>query len=108
MDLEIQNLANLSYDRDLAKKNLKEKQQGRLLLAHEGGLWLCDNNLICLLLSYKHLDQIVLLDSNDIPRKVEPNKLLELVQLRHQEVLNDWLIEYQNLSKIRTVKNVLS
>lgn len=105
--MDIQDLANKSYDRALAQKNLEEKQFGRMLLAHANGIWLCDSTLISLLLSYKDSSEIVLLDSNKIPRKIIPAELLKLVQQRHQEVLNDWLLEYNNLSKIRTIKHVL-
>lgn len=105
--MDIQELAQKSYDRTLAQKNLIEKQSSRMLLAYANGMWLCDPNLICLLSSYKDRDEIILLDSNNIPRKVNPTEFLSLVQKRHQEVLNDWFIEYNNLIKIRTVKHVL-
>jgi hypothetical protein len=105
--MDIQNLSKKSYDRVLAQKILEEKQLARMLLAHANGMWICDANLICLLQSYKHLDEIILLDSNKIPRKINPSELMQLVQTRHQEVLNDWLIEYNNLIKIRTIKHVL-
>lgn len=105
--MDIAELAKKSYDRTLAQKKLEEKQQSRLLLAHDNGIWICDANLICLLTSYKHLENVVLLDSNKIPRQVHVATLLKLVQEKHQEVLNDWLVEYANLSKIRTMKHVL-
>lgn len=105
--MDIQDLANKSYDRALAQKNLEEKQMSRMPLAYASGIWLCNTALICLLHSYKHLNEVILLDSNHIPRKINPNELLSLVQARHQEVLNDWLIEYNELIKIRTVRHVL-
>ena len=105
--MDVKELSKLSYDRVLAQKQLEEKQQSRLTITHDNGIWICDANLICLLHSYKHLDYIVLLDSYKIPRKVHVLTLLKLVQERHQEVLNDWLVEYANLVKIRTMKHVL-
>lgn len=105
--MDIKELAKLSYDRALAQKQLQEKQQSRLLLAHDGGMWLCDANLICLLHSYNHLNYAVFLDSNNIPRNIHVKTLLKLVQERHQEVLNDWLVNYANLAKIRTLRHVL-
>jgi hypothetical protein len=107
LSMDIQDLSTKSYDRALAQKNLEEKQLGRMLLAHANGIWICDPNLISLLMSYKNYNEIILLDANKIPRKVSPTELLELVQTRHQEVLNDWFIEYNNLIKIRTIKHVL-
>ena len=105
--MDIQELSKKSYDRVLAQKNLEEKQMGRLLLPFANGLWICDTNLITLLHTYKDDDSVVLLDSYKIPRRVNPNELLSLVKKRHQEVMNDWLIEYNKLSQIRTAKHVL-
>jgi hypothetical protein len=104
--MDIHELAKKSYDRALAQKNLEEKQLSRMTIAHANGIWICNAELICLLHSYKNLKEIILLDSNKIPRKVDPEKLLELVQKRHQEILNDWLNEYTALTKIRTVNHV--
>lgn len=106
--MDIQDLAQKSYDRALAQKTLEEKQAGRLTVAYSNGIWICDATLICLLYSYQTYEQeIVLLDSNKIPRKINPKELLKIAQQRHQEVLNDWLIEYNNLAKIRTIRHVL-
>ena len=105
--MDIQELAQKSYDRVLAQKNLEEKQLSRLIVTYANGMWVCDTNLICLLYSFSDLEEVVLLDSNKIPRKVNRNELLNIVQKRHQEVLNDWLIEYNNLAKIRTIRHVL-
>lgn len=106
--MDIQDLAQKSYDRALAQKKLEEKQVGRLVVTYANGVWICDTSLICLLQSYQtHRDEIVLLDSNKIPRKVNPTDMLKVVQQRHQEVLNDWLVEYNALAKIRTLRHVL-
>jgi hypothetical protein len=105
--MDIQELSKLSYDRVLAQKNLEERQIGRLTVAYSNGVWICNESLICLLQSYQNIEEVVLLDSNKIPRKVKPTEFLKIVQQRHQEVLNDWLIEYNSLSKIRTIRHVL-
>ena len=95
-----------SYDRALAKKNLQESISARLMLAHAGGLWSCDVTLIAMLQSYVDEPKIVIPDAQSIPHEINPRTLLELVKQRHQEVMNDWLIEYRNLAKIRTAKHV--
>lgn len=105
--MDIQDLAKKSYDRALTQKRLEETQMSRLSLAFSNGIWYCDANLICLLESYRDQTEIVILDSYNIPRKVNPTELLTEVKKRHQEVLNDWLIEYNKLAKIRTIKHVL-
>ena len=106
--MDIQELSKKSYDRAVAQKNLEEKQLGRLTVAYANGVWICNESLICLLQSYQdYSNEIVLLDSNKIPRKVNPKEFLKIAQQRHQEVLNDWLNEYNLLAKIRTVRHVL-
>lgn len=106
--MDIQDLVKKSYDRALAQKNLEEKQLSRLVITYASGIWVCDANLICLLQSFRnHDNEVIILDSNKIPRKINPIELLRLVQQRHQEILNDWLIEYNNLAKIRSITHVL-
>lgn len=105
--MDIHELAKKAYDRAVAQKNLEEKQLGRMSLTHANGIWLCNAELICLLQSYQNRKEIVLIDSYNIPRKINPTELLELAQKRHQEVLNDWLIEYAELAKIRTARNAV-
>lgn len=105
--VDINALAKLSYDRKLAQKNLEEKQSARLLLAYAGGLWQVNPILIAMLSTYQDQTEIILLDSNNIPRKVDPKELLALAKQRHQEVLNDWHIAYNELAQIRTINHVL-
>lgn len=86
--MDIQDLAQKSYDRALAQKNLEEKQFVRLTLTHANGIWICDATLICLLQSYQnHSDEIVLLDSNKIPRKINPKDMLKIVQQDRKSVV---------------------
>lgn len=106
--MDIQDLSTKSYDRALAQKHLQETQLSRLIITFANGMWVCDPLLICTLESYKNFNsEIVLLDSNNIPRKVNPVEFLVFAKKRHQEILNDWLVEYNNLAKIRTIKHVL-
>jgi hypothetical protein len=60
-----------------------------------------------LLYSFQNQDEIILLDSNKIPRKVNTKEFLDIAKARYQEVLNDWLIEYNQLAKVRTIRHVL-
>lgn len=102
---DIREQARLAYDRNLAQKNLRERMSARMILAYAGGLWVCDQTLLSLLNCYQEEAEIVILDSQEIPRKVNVSEFLLLVKQRHQECLNEWLIEYQNLSKVRTAKD---
>lgn len=104
---DIKELAKLSYDRKLAQKNLEEKQMARLTIAYASGLWQVDPILISMLSSYSDQSEIILLDANKIPRKINPTELLTLAKQRHQEVLNDWCNEYNELAKIRTATHAI-
>lgn len=103
---DLRTQAQLAYDRALAQKNLHERMQTRMVLTHAGGLWNCDQSLISMLACYLDDDEIVLLDANSIPRRIVPREFLSLVKQRHQEILNEWQIEYANLARIRTAKDV--
>lgn len=103
---KLKDLVDHSYDRALAQKILQEKQLGRLLIAYRGGMWIVDPTLLSLLSLYQDQEAIVLPDSNSIPREINPSELLAKAKQRHQEILNDWLHEYQELVKIRTAKHV--
>jgi hypothetical protein len=105
--MDIQELAKTSYNRTLTQKMLEEKQLSRLVVSYSNGLWVCNTELICLLYSFQNQDEIILLDSNKIPRKVNTKELLDISKARYQEVLNDWLIEYNQLAKVRTIRHVL-
>jgi hypothetical protein len=101
--MDIREAAKASYDRALGFKNLKERMLGRLTFTHEGGLWVADEKLICLLGTFKLriIDEVVILDSNSIPRRVSPIKMLEVAIARNQEVLNEWHVAYEELKKVR-------
>lgn len=103
---DIREQARLAYDRSLARKNLEERMDARMLLAYAGGLWRCDQAFLATLNCYLHDDEAVLLDSQGIPRKIQPLDLYNAAKMRNQEILNEWLIEYSDLAKVRTGKDV--
>ena len=77
-----------------------------MVIAHAGGLWVCDQTLIAMLHCYQDQSEITLLDSQNIPRKIDPGLLIIKVKQRHQEIMNAWLIAYAELAKVRTAKDV--
>ena len=103
---ELRQQARAAYDRTLAQKNLRERMSARMILAHAGGLWICDQSLIAILYCYQDENDVVLLDSQDIPRRIDPKELLKLIKQRHQETMNAWMVDYAELAKIRTAKDV--
>lgn len=103
---EIRDQARAAYDRNLAQKNLAERMGARMILAHAGGLWRCDQQFLATLNCYLHDDEIVLLDDQGIPRKVQPLELFTAAKMRNQEIMNEWLVVYAELARTRTAKDV--
>ena len=103
---EIREQARAAYDRNLAQKNLAERMSARMILAHAGGLWRCDQGFLAVLNCYLDLEEVVLLDEQGIPRKVNPTKLFAAAKSRNQEILNEWLASYADLARTRTAKDV--
>jgi hypothetical protein len=103
---ELREQARAAYDRNLAQNNLAARMAARMILAHDGGLWRCDQDLIAMLHCYSDHDEIALLDSQGIPRRIKPKDLLASVKARHQEILNEWAVAYAELAKVRTAKDV--
>ena len=103
---EIREQARAAYDRNLAQKNLSERMSTRMILAHAGGLWRCDQGFLAVLNCYLDLEEVVLLDDQGIPRKVNPTELFAAAKGRNQEILNEWLVAYADLARTRTAKDV--
>lgn len=103
---DLKQRANLAYDRALAQKNLHERMSTRMFVTHAGGMWQCDTTLISALYCYQDCAEIVLLDCHQIPRKIVPSELLQLVKARHQEMMNEYMVEYARLALVRTAKSV--
>lgn len=95
--------ARARFDHEAAKRTLKEKYQGRLAFAYNGGLWLAGPDLINILTAALSTGQqgLYLLDLYDTPVAVDHQELLKLAQARWQEQMKSWTEEYTALSKNR-------
>ena len=88
------------FEHELAKRNLKEKYQAKLIFALGGGMWRAGPELINLLTNRSQID-IVLLDLYETPVRVNAPQLLREVEQRWQEQMNAWLLEYEELNQNR-------
>jgi hypothetical protein len=95
--------ARARFDHESAKRNLREKYQGKLVFAYAGGMWRAGPELINILnASLEHGQQgLVLLDLYETPIQVDYKELLRLAQERWQEQMTAWLVEYKELNKNR-------
>jgi hypothetical protein len=88
------------FDHAAAKRTLKEKYQGKLTFAYNGGLWLAGPDLITTLMACLNSTAIIL-DLYDNPVEVEVNKLLNQAQEHWQSQMALWLTEYNELNRKR-------
>jgi len=89
------------FEHVAAKKILKEKYQGKMIFAYNGGMWQAGPLLLTLLQACPVNDDIVLIDLYENPVKVNPLELQSLALDRWQEQMNAWLVDYEELSKKR-------
>jgi hypothetical protein len=88
------------FDHAAAKRVLAEKYQARMTFAHNGGMFCADQNLMVLLQAIP-TEQAVILDLYKNPVKVNTVELAHQVGERFQEIMNAWLVEYEEISKQR-------
>ena len=106
MDIDnIQSRAQLSFDHAIAKKNLQQRMQARLAVTYNDGYFTVTKEQINFLDLLGNQD-VVLLDDYQTPIKVNAFELIKIMFARYHEIMNEWLDEYEQLKKIRTVKNV--
>jgi hypothetical protein len=104
MDIdELKKQSDRSYGIALAKQNALEKARSRMILAHDGHLFLADPETINLVgtLSKSH-GQFVILDTNNNPYMVtDPSALLDSLTAKNQEVLNTYHQAYKEFTRLR-------
>ena len=88
------------FDHHQARQVLKEKYQAKLNFAHKGGMFSATPEMIVFL--NMHGDQdIVVQDLYGNPIRVVARELCDIMQARHQEQMNAWLTDYEQLNKNR-------
>ena len=91
--------ARARFEHESARRVLKEKYQGKLTFAYNGGMWLAGPELLNLLKLCS--GPVVILDLYETPVKVPAEELYELASQRWQEQMTAWLVEYEELNKQR-------
>jgi hypothetical protein len=87
------------FDHAIAKRTLKEKYQGKLVFAHNGGMWRAGTELLTILKCCS--GNVVILDLYENPVQVTAEKFYKEVLQRWQEQMNAWLVEYEQLNRNR-------
>lgn len=102
-DLEL--IAQARFEHEIAKQNLKEKVDQQLIFAYGNGLFRADPALISFLNCWDD-DDLVIEDLHHNPVRVNRLELLERAKQCYQYALNAWLIEHENIKKMRKARDV--
>jgi hypothetical protein len=89
------------FDHAAAKRTLKEKYQGKLIFAYNGGMFKAGPELINILKASEGQQGLYILDLYETPVIVDYKELLNLAQTRWQETMKLWFEEHEQLSKNR-------
>jgi hypothetical protein len=98
--------ARARFEHAAAKRTLKEKYQGKLIFAYEGGMFKVGPELITFLdvcvKQNKHAEtNIIILDLYDNPVSVNVIELREIAFQYYTETMKSWFEEYEELNKNR-------
>jgi hypothetical protein len=92
--------ARTRFEHSTTRRLLKEKYQAKLIFGWNGGMFQATPEMITFLNLYGN-QRIVIKDLYDNPVEVHAEQLCELMKSRHQEEMNSWLIEYEEINKKR-------
>lgn len=105
MDIEnLRDIADYQFDRQVQLQSLKEVFNSKLLVAHNGGLFLANPTLIAFLQAFGKDNQIVIEDTYGNPVKARVGKLLELAIQTYQLASTEW---YESVESVNAVRRAL-
>jgi hypothetical protein len=92
--------AKARFNHNSAKAQLKDKYDGKFIVAEQGGLWKATPEFIGFLNALND-DTVVLIDTFDNPVEVNREKLLDVLKNLYQKVMLDWHQEWKELESKR-------
>jgi hypothetical protein len=106
---QLRDQARATYDRLLAKQNLKTLMTSRLTVTHRDGVFPVNTELFVLLNLLPDdgwNDEMIILDMYDTPVMVNRMELLTLAKRRYVEVMNEWQQQYQEQTQVRNAQQL--
>lgn len=88
--------AKARFNHNSAKAQLKDKYEGKLIVAEQGGLWKASTELIATLTSFDD-NFIILIDNFNNPVQVNREQLLTVIKDVYQKVMLEWHKEWKEL-----------
>ena len=92
--------AKARFNHNSAKAQLKDKYDGKFIVAEQGGLWKATLEFIGFLNALDD-DNVILIDTFDNPVEVKREQLLEALKATYQKVMFDWHKEWKELESKR-------
>lgn len=102
---ELKALADAKFKHAVFRKNLRERIEAQLAVAHNGGLFKASPELISFLSCWSD-NELFLEDQYKNPIKCDRVKLLEQVKEAYQYAMNTWHTDFENSKKIRSPSHV--
>jgi hypothetical protein len=92
--------AKARFNHNSAKAQLKDKYEGKFIVAEQGGLWKATPELISFLNSMND-NFIILIDNFNNPVQVNREQLLSVIKDTYQKVMLDWYKEWKEIETNR-------
>lgn len=92
--------AKARFNHNSAKAQLKDKYDGKFIVAEQGGLWKASPELISTLNAFSD-NFIILIDNFDNPVQVNREQLLTVVKDTYQKVMLEWYKEWKEVETKR-------
>jgi hypothetical protein len=88
--------AKARFNHNSAKAQLKDKYDGKFIIAEQGGLWKATPELIAFL-SALNDNFVILIDNFNNPVQVNRDQLLSILKDTYQKVMLDWYKEWKEI-----------
>ena len=92
--------AKARFNHNSAKAQLKDKYDGKFIIADQGGLWKATPELIAFLNAVDD-NFVVLIDNFDNPVQVKREDLLKVLKYTYQKTMLDWYKEWKEIESKR-------
>ena len=92
--------AKARFNHNSAKAQLKDKYDGKFIIAEQGGLWKATPELISFLNSMDD-NFIILIDNFNNPVQVNREQLLTVLKDTYQKVMLEWYKEWKEIETVR-------
>ena len=88
--------AKARFNHNSAKAQLKDKYDGKFIIAEQGGLWKATPELIAFL-SALNDNFVILIDNFNNPVQVNRDQLLSILKDTYQKVMLEWYKEWKEI-----------